>query len=586
MSTTMQDVRALQDATGFDASSCEAALQTAGGDVGQAKEVLQHGHVPTLGEIARAAQAREVARHTIYLVGAQRVGVVPTDQAVLMVTLAEDLEAQSAKLTQQADRLAALVRFATRLREAMAAATGSAVRLEVEPPEEDIAVFLLKQARGRAGLVERTRYRHVCQTCGMSTLSNPEYEKLVAHKRKVDAAKRGIGVAFLSGTASPVIMANSLFAFRTQKPDYHCPRCQAVDTEQSVVVFCPQCKAQYDKALLKQCPKCRYDFLKAIDVSDLWRPLDAVAVPPPPGEKLVELQLDDEPTMLAFLPDGHHMLTASSSRSVQLWDVGEPERGPRPVWTASVGGMVKVTKPIVALSPDGRWVAMAKPQTPRVRLLRTADGAEVGGMAWALADGSTPNGLAFSPRSDALVVANAYIDIWNLAGKRVNRYKLGAVTIPSCVACSPDGAYIAAAATSLLSSDKLFLWNVVTGAQLAKIPLHGTVADLIWSPVAPVIALAIGNSARLLAIPAGNQLAEFTLDAQVTDIALSPDGSYLAVASKDHSARVFDLPTGAEVSRISRPNQVTGVAFATDGRLAVGDDGNTVQFWAPPTMHG
>ncbi|WP_447152566.1 hypothetical protein [Nakamurella sp. GG22] len=553
-----------------------------GGDTVRAEAILT-GRSPTFGEVTRAAQAREAARHIIYLVGSERVGVLPTDQAVLMVTLAEDLAAQSEKMTQQADRLAALTAFAARLSTAMASATGSAVRLDVQPAEEDIAVFLLKQARARAAVVDRTRYRHVCQTCGMTTLSNPKYEKLVAHKRKVDAATRGIGVAFLTGgSASPVVMANSLFAFRTQRPDYHCPRCQALETDQSVVVFCPNCKAQYSRPLLKQCAKCHYDFLELVDLSDLWRPLDSVAVPAPAGKKLNELQLDDEPTLLAFLPDGDHMLTASFARSVQMWDIGEEGGTARCVWTAAVGGLVKVSKPIVAVSPDGRWVAIAKPQTPRVRLLRAADGAEVGAIEWALGDGSTPSDLAFWPDSSALIVANAYIETWSLAGRRMYRMKLGAMTFPSRVACSPDGRYIAAAGGSW-SNNKLLLWRAADGTLVNKGPVHGAIGDLAWSPDSAALALAVDNTAVLLAMPSGDPLARYPLDAEVTGVASSPDGAYLAAASKDHSARVFDLRLRTEVARISRPGVVTAVAFAPDGRLAVGDDGNAVQFWSPPT---
>jgi len=580
MTITVEEVEALHDQTGASVDECQTALGLADGDVARARELLG-GKPPSMMEIARRAQARETARHVIYLVGSERVGVLPTDQAVLMVTIAEDINAQSEKMTQQADRLAALARFATRMREAMAAAAGSAVRVDVDEADEAIAVFLLTQARARARLVDRTRYKHVCRVCGASKLSNPEYEQLMAHKRKKDALTRGVGVALFTGGASPIVMANSLFAFRKDKPTYPCPRCNALDTDQSVVVFCPQCKAEYGKAILKKCPKCQYDFTKAVDVSDLWQPVDTVSVPAPSGEKLSEFQLDDEPTLLRFLPDGRHMLTASFARSVQLWDVGDEQRGPQSVWTFQVGGVIKATSPIVAVSPDGNWVAVAKPQTPRVRLLRAADGVEVANMVWALADGATPNALAFRADSQVLIIANAYVEPWDLAGHRLGRMKLGAVTLPSCVTCSPEGSYIAAAAGSF-SNNKLFLWRAADGTPVAKLTLPGGITDMAWHPSQPMLALGIGTNAVLIAVPAGNQVAHFALDAQVTGVAISPDGTYLAAASKDHSSRIFDLRTGIEVGRISRPTEVTAVAFAPDGRLAVGDDGNYVQFWSRP----
>ena len=539
---------------------------------------------PTLAEIARAAQAREAARHVIYLVGTDRVGVLPREQAELVVTLAEDLRAQRDKMTRQADRLDALLTFSDRLRDAMAAAAGSAVRLDVSSIEEQIANFLLTQARARAALVDRTRYRHSCRICGMTTLSNPEYEKVAEHKRKVSAATRGLGLAFLSGGAvSPIVMTNSLFAFRTQKSDYHCPRCQAQDTDQSVIVFCPQCKAQYDGALLKRCPKCGYDFTSVVDLTDVWQPTGSVSVPAPTGNRVGELRLDDVPSRLAFFPDGRHLLSASWARLVQAWDLGDGQTAPHAEWSFAAGGMVKASQPIVALSPDGRLVATGKPQTPRIRLLRAVDGTEVGGMVWALADAGSPSHVAFAPDSSALVISNSYVEIWDLSGTRRARMKLGALIAPAAVACSPDGAYIVAAAGTW-STNKLFVWRPSDCAQLARLNLPGAISDLAWTPYPGMLALAVGQEAWVIEVPSGRQVSRFSLDAQVTGVAVSRDGRHLAAASQDHSARVFDLTTRAEVVRISRPGAVTAVAFGPDGRLAVGDDTNAVQFWSarPP----
>lgn len=595
------DIQALRDATGSQVNECERALEAAHGDVDLAKRVLE-GHIPTIREIMQArssagragpvgGEARMTARSAraagaepgngIHLVGTERVGVLPADEAVLMVTLAEDLAAQSGKMMQQADRLAALIRFAERLRDAMAAAASSAVRLDVTPAEENIASFLLTQARARSALVERTRYRHVCRVCGMSTLSNPEYEKLVAHKRRVDAATRGLGVAFLTaGTASPVVMANSLFAFRSQKPDYHCPRCQALDTDQSVVVFCPQCKAQHDKALLKQCAKCGYDFTKAVDLSDLWRPLEAAAVPPPAGEKLSELRLEDQPMMLAFLPDARRLLAATQN-SVQLWDTGGAGGEPQQVWDFSLGTGVLV---LAALSSDSQLVAVGQRNAAYARLLRAADGAEVKNMGWHSSVGWGVSGLVFRPDGGALVAAVASrVETWSLTGQPNKAMKLGLTVAARLVACSPDGAHIAAVGSPTTSSkrDILFVWSASKGDQPVKFTFDGLIKGIAWSADSAAMALAVGNSVELISIPGGQQRANFTLDEEVTRVAFNPDGRYLAAAA-GHSAHVLDLRTQTEVARISRPDVVTAVAFAPDDRLAVGDAGSIVQFWTPP----
>jgi WD40 repeat protein len=223
-----------------------------------------------------------------------------------------------------------------------------------------------------------------------------------------------------------------------------------------------------------------------------------------------------------------------------------------------------------------------KPQVPQVHLLRAADGAEVATLKWALSDSATPNGLAFWPDSSAVLVANAHVEIWLLNGPRTHRMKLGAMTMPHQVACSPDGAFIVASAGTL-TKNKLFVWSGRDCAPVAKLVMPGSIADLAWSPHSAWLALAIGNEARLVQVPSGDVLTCYALDALVTDVAVAPDGTYLAATSRDHSARVFDLRTGAEVARISRPVEVTAVAFAPSGQLAVGDASGTVQLWAPPS---
>lgn len=556
MDVTMPDVQSLHDVAPAGLGARDAC-ESAGG--------------------ARTAVKASTAGPAIYLVGQQHVGIVPVEEAELMVALADDLQAQSGKMSQQADRLATLVAFADRLREAMGAAASSAVRLDVQPIEEQVAVFLLTQARARAYLVDRTRYRHVCRVCGMSTLSNPEYESLVAHKRKVDAAMRGLGVAFATGGgAAPVVMANALLAFRKQRPDYHCPRCQALDTDQSVVVFCPQCKALHDKPLLKQCPKCHYDFIKAVDVSDLWQPLEAVAVPAPAGEKLDELELDDYPTAVAFLPDSQGLVTACSG-SVQLWKAGGADSKPQRIWTTPAYA------PLMTVSPDGQTVAIGHPKSSSLRLRRAADGVDIANVDAHSNVGWGVTSLVFRPDGGAVIASLASkVEIWSLKGRPKKTMKLGLTTVASSVTCSPDGSWIAAVGNSTTDTrhSKLYLWRATDGTHLATLTYDGSITGLAWASTT-TLALANGKAIRLITIPSGNRITELALDAEACRIAVGSGGVHLAVTSGP-AVFVFDLRTLSEVARISRPAQVNALAFAADGRLAVADAGGTVQFWAPP----
>lgn len=190
----------------------------------------------------------------------------------------------------------------------------------------------------------------------------------------------------------------------------------------------------------------------------------------------------------------------------------------------------------------------------------------------------------FRPDGDALVAAIASrVEIWSLTGQPRKAMKLGLTVAAHSVACSPDGAHIAAVGSPTTSSKRniLFVWNTSKGDQPVKFTFDGLIKDIAWSADSAAMALAVGNSVELISTPGGRPCAKFTLDEEVTRVAFSPDGRYLAAAA-GNSAHVLDLRTQAEVARIGRPDAVTAVTFAPDGRLAVGDAGRTVRFWTPP----
>jgi WD40 repeat protein len=77
------------------------------------------------------------------------------------------------------------------------------------------------------------------------------------------------------------------------------------------------------------------------------------------------------------------------------------------------------------------------------------------------------------------------------------------------------------------------------------------------------ITVSTGQPARVLMKIAGHR-------DEVTALAFSPDGKFLASVDKSGSTRLFDAATGKEVMQLAGPKGATEVSFSGDGKtLAV-----------------
>jgi WD40 repeat protein len=335
---------------------------------------------------------------------------------------------------------------------------------------------------------------------------------------------------------------------------------------------------------------------------------------------------------LRFSPDGRWL--AASGRGGIVWDAATG----REHLSLSPGKVVGQ----VAFSPNGKWIAVPN---LTVKVLELASGKEVAELSSHLdfvfatafsLDGQTLAtagrdqvvklwdttywreqatikghsesifSIEFAP--DGQTLATASLDttakVWALT-PLLNQQRLTPdetqavqVLLPSRVllqplAIAPDGRRLVSAVTEMQKNagrkqgDSLRLWDVTTGTELFKLdtegaPLRAAIfsADgkqVITGDTQGVIQFRAAANGSLLQTWAGQT-------GEITALACSTDGRWLAAGTLSQGVTMWELATGRALYTISLPAPVLGLAFAPGGqRLATVSLDRRVEFWEPAT---
>lgn len=292
----------------------------------------------------------------------------------------------------------------------------------------------------------------------------------------------------------------------------------------------------------------------------------------------------------------------------------------------------------VALSGDGRLLAVAQAATDTVALYRLGSSAPVKVAQVRAGPGSNQDfAVAVSPGGQLLASGgtNDAVTLWNVSSPAHPRQiaTLGGFksTVYS-VAFSPGGRRVAVAD----NDGTVRQWNLTdparpsgprvldapggaamktvayspNGKLLAAGGDNGTLA--VWSGTGPSPSVASGaGSAAIESVafnPAGTTLASVGDDlnlrvwsvgpggrlrmarppltvatSQLFSTSFGPQGSSLAVASADGSIHLYDTRSWAVVSSFQTPNPVTTVAFTPGGSLVTADSGGVTRIWSLPS---
>lgn len=221
---------------------------------------------------------------------------------------------------------------------------------------------------------------------------------------------------------------------------------------------------------------------------------------------------------VSVLGEGHAALSASSDRTIKLWNLDTGR-----VWRTFAGHAAEVDA--VAATPEGRRaVSASRDATLRVwdlgsgRLLHILAGHTAGVTAVAV----TPDGRrAVSASSDTT------LRVWDLETGQFLHTGPGHTAQAQALALTPDGRHVVSAS----ADGSLQVWDLETGLSGCRLAGH---------------------------------------TAGVNALAVTPDGQRVLSASADHTIRVWDLQTGrVERTLTGHAAAVTAVVVTPDGRQAV-----------------
>ena len=208
------------------------------------------------------------------------------------------------------------------------------------------------------------------------------------------------------------------------------------------------------------------------------------------------------------------------------------------------------------------------------------------------------NALTFSADGNFLLAASGVTGLrgeavlWNLkTGRRQHTFSEGHRDTLYGAALSPDGAIAATAGYD----QRIQLWNTRTGKVLSTLEGHnGPIHGIAFSPDGTVLASAGGDSAvKLWHVGSGQRLDTFgqpTGEQFIT--AFTPDSQYVVAAGADKQIRLWrwiskTKPVINPLTRVrfAHEDEITDLALSRDGRfLASASADRTVKVWSLPAL--
>ncbi len=257
-------------------------------------------------------------------------------------------------------------------------------------------------------------------------------------------------------------------------------------------------------------------------------------------------------------PDSTRVATVDSKGILRVIDLGSPKT----VWKASLRDKLRA----VAWSPDGEWIA-AGGDGSVVHVVAAADGKVRHRMR---GHRGHITSLDFHPDSE--IVASTSEDLtarlWNVESGRARGFPFQLDARPRGVRfVEPRGRELVTVAGEAIER-----WSVRQGLRLGGTHGHlGHVVGIGHATRDSMLTIGTDSTVRLWSeISAGVPVIS-AMPERVVDIAVSPDGSSVAVAYRGHAMRVYD-PTARTLVHDGMPEELfsaVGVEYQRDGEWLI-----------------